>query len=81
MGFGAVLAQIDGHDANRLRGEPPLAVGKKCICHQLIAMGGIPANIQVWLFFAFAAAFAIKVPMFPLHSWLPDAHVQAPTAG
>ncbi|MBN2044322.1 MAG: NADH-quinone oxidoreductase subunit M [Anaerolineales bacterium] len=47
----------------------------------LIAKGGIPADIQTWLFFAFAAAFAIKVPMWPLHSWLPDAHVQAPTAG
>jgi NADH-quinone oxidoreductase subunit M len=43
--------------------------------------GSIPANIQMWLFLAFAAAFAIKVPMWPLHSWLPDAHVQAPTAG
>jgi NADH-quinone oxidoreductase subunit M len=47
----------------------------------LIAKGGIPANIQLWLFLAFAAAFAIKVPMWPLHSWLPDAHVEAPTAG
>ncbi len=47
----------------------------------LIATGGIPANIQMWLFIAFAAAFAIKVPMWPLHSWLPDAHVEAPTAG
>ncbi len=47
----------------------------------LIQMGGIPGNIQFWLFLAFAAAFAIKVPMWPLHSWLPDAHVQAPTAG
>jgi len=47
----------------------------------LVSMGGIPANIQMWLFLAFAAAFAIKVPMWPLHSWLPDAHVQAPTAG
>jgi NADH-quinone oxidoreductase subunit M len=47
----------------------------------LIAKGGIPANIQIWLFIAFAAAFAIKVPMWPLHSWLPDAHVEAPTAG
>ncbi len=47
----------------------------------LIAMGGIPADIQRWLFLAFAIAFAIKVPMWPLHSWLPDAHVQAPTAG
>jgi NADH-quinone oxidoreductase subunit M len=47
----------------------------------LLAMGGIPAQAQFWLFLAFAAAFAIKVPMWPLHSWLPDAHVQAPTAG
>ena len=48
---------------------------------ELIARGGIPASIQLWLFLAFAAAFAIKVPMWPLHSWLPDAHVEAPTAG
>ncbi len=41
----------------------------------------IMANVQIWLFLAFAAAFAIKVPMWPLHSWLPDAHVEAPTAG
>jgi NADH-quinone oxidoreductase subunit M len=47
----------------------------------LLAIGGIPAEAQFWLFLAFAAAFAIKVPMWPLHSWLPDAHVQAPTAG
>lgn len=47
----------------------------------LVAKGGIPANIQMWLFIAFGAAFAIKVPMWPLHSWLPDAHVEAPTAG
>lgn len=37
--------------------------------------------VQIWLFLAFGAAFAIKVPMWPLHSWLPDAHVEAPTAG
>jgi NADH-quinone oxidoreductase subunit M len=48
---------------------------------ELLAKGGIPADIQMWLFIAFAAAFAIKVPMWPLHSWLPDAHVEAPTAG
>jgi NADH-quinone oxidoreductase subunit M len=47
----------------------------------LIATAGIPAGTQFWLFLAFAAAFAIKVPMWPLHSWLPDAHVEAPTAG
>ena len=48
---------------------------------ELIAQGNIPANVQIWLFLAFTAAFAIKVPMWPLHSWLPDAHVEAPTAG
>lgn len=47
----------------------------------LVARGNIPANAQMWLFLAFTAAFAIKVPMWPLHSWLPDAHVEAPTAG
>jgi len=47
----------------------------------LITQGSIPADIQMLLFLAFAAAFAIKVPMWPLHSWLPDAHVEAPTAG
>ncbi|OQX91223.1 MAG: Fe-S-binding domain-containing protein, partial [candidate division Zixibacteria bacterium 4484_95] len=41
----------------------------------------IAHNIQLWLFGAFALAFAIKVPMFPFHTWLPDAHVEAPTAG
>jgi NADH-quinone oxidoreductase subunit M len=47
----------------------------------LMAKGGIDPHTQLWLFIAFAAAFAIKVPMWPLHSWLPDAHVEAPTAG
>jgi NADH-quinone oxidoreductase subunit M len=47
----------------------------------LITKGGIDPHTQLWLFIAFAAAFAIKVPMWPLHSWLPDAHVEAPTAG
>jgi len=41
----------------------------------------IKENIQNWMFAAFALSFAIKVPIFPLHTWLPDAHVQAPTAG
>ncbi|PLY00441.1 MAG: NADH-quinone oxidoreductase subunit M [Desulfuromonas sp.] len=41
----------------------------------------IPADMQIWLFLAFAFSFAIKVPMFPLHTWLPDAHTEAPTAG
>ena len=41
----------------------------------------IPVGMQFWLCAAFFLAFAIKVPMFPLHTWLPDAHVEAPTAG
>jgi NADH-quinone oxidoreductase subunit M len=40
-----------------------------------------PVGMQNWVFLAFAIAFAIKVPMFPFHTWLPDAHVEAPTAG
>src|ERR1044072_59817 len=41
----------------------------------------IPLRLQFWFFAAFALAFAIKVPLFPFHTWLPDAHVEAPTAG
>ncbi len=49
---------------------------------ELYAVGPtIRENIQNWMFVAFAFSFAIKIPLFPLHTWLPDAHVQAPTAG
>ncbi len=41
----------------------------------------VPVALQTYLFLAFAVAFAIKVPLFPFHTWLPDAHVEAPTAG
>jgi len=41
----------------------------------------LTATEQAWLFFAFLIAFAVKVPMFPVHTWLPDAHVEAPTGG
>jgi NADH-quinone oxidoreductase subunit M len=50
---------------NRLAGDPAL----------------IPGNVKFWLWMAFALAFFIKVPLFPFHTWLPDAHVEAPTAG
>ncbi len=40
-----------------------------------------PAEAQMWLWLAFFASFAVKMPMWPVHTWLPDAHVQAPTAG
>ena len=50
---------------------------------QLADLAALPLTMteQVWLFFAFLAAFAVKVPMFPVHTWLPDAHVEAPTGG
>ncbi|MGA8691677.1 MAG: NADH-quinone oxidoreductase subunit M [Methyloceanibacter sp.] len=42
---------------------------------------GFSASMQTWLWFAFLASFAVKLPMWPVHTWLPDAHVEAPTAG
>ena len=50
---------------------------------QLADMAAQPLTLveQTWLFFAFLVAFAVKVPMFPVHTWLPDAHVEAPTGG
>jgi NADH-quinone oxidoreductase subunit M len=47
----------------------------------VLAQAGFSAETQKWLFFGFFAAFAIKVPVFPFHTWLPDAHTEAPTAG
>jgi NADH-quinone oxidoreductase subunit M len=46
-----------------------------------LAQLDIPAGAQTWLWLAFFASFAVKIPMWPVHTWLPDAHVQAPTAG
>ncbi len=50
---------------------------------QLVDLYSLPLSLQeqTWLFFAFLIAFAVKVPMFPVHTWLPDAHVEAPTGG
>ncbi|MBS2022804.1 MAG: NADH-quinone oxidoreductase subunit M [Deltaproteobacteria bacterium] len=47
----------------------------------LLASASFTPEVQMWLFAAFALAFAIKVPMFPLHTWLPDAHTEAPAVG
>jgi len=46
-----------------------------------LMQAGFPAQLQTWLWLAFFASFAVKVPMWPVHTWLPDAHVEAPTAG
>lgn len=48
--------------------------------YKLVSLG-VPLGTQYWLFALFGLAFAIKVPLFPLHTWLPDAHTQAPTGG
>jgi NADH-quinone oxidoreductase subunit M len=48
---------------------------------EIAEQANFAASTGRWLFFAFAVAFAVKVPMFPLHTWLPDAHTQAPTGG
>lgn len=47
----------------------------------LLSGAGLPASFQWWVFAAFFLGFAVKVPVFPFHTWLPDAHVEAPTAG
>ncbi len=47
----------------------------------LMETANMPGSMQVWLWLAFFASFAVKMPMWPVHTWLPDAHVEAPTAG
>jgi NADH-quinone oxidoreductase subunit M len=48
---------------------------------RLLLAHNFPASMQTWLWLAFFASFAVKMPMWPVHTWLPDAHVEAPTAG
>ncbi|HXC25232.1 MAG TPA: NADH-quinone oxidoreductase subunit M, partial [Gemmatimonadaceae bacterium] len=64
------------HNANPLTGTPNFS-------YDALLLAGKPltSTETLWLFLAFFMAFAVKVPMFPFHTWLPDAHVQAPTAG
>jgi NADH-quinone oxidoreductase subunit M len=57
------------------------AAGVRSFDITVLAHTPVQPRLQMWLFAAFALAFAIKVPMFPFHTWLPDAHVEAPTAG
>ena len=47
----------------------------------VLYLNPVAPRVQFWIFFAFFLGFAVKVPMFPLHTWLPDAHTEAPTAG
>ncbi len=57
-------------------GNPTFDLGSLAACAR-----ALPRGTQLWLFLAFFVAFAIKVPLFPFHTWLPDAHTEAPTAG
>jgi NADH-quinone oxidoreductase subunit M len=58
-----------------------VAAGAWSFAYEDLLRLDFPLGQQLWLFAAFALAFAIKVPMFPFHTWLPDAHVEAPTGG
>ena len=58
-----------------------MATGSYTFDIEKLALLDVAPRTQFWFFLAFALAFAIKVPLFPFHTWLPDAHVQAPTAG
>jgi len=71
-----------------LTGSVLMLVGLIALLHatgtlefQALAATKLSPDLQAWLFVAFSAAFAVKVPMFPVHTWLPDAHTEAPTAG
>jgi NADH-quinone oxidoreductase subunit M len=64
-----------------LAGQYADATGAMSFAYENLLTLRLPGNLQMWLFLAFAVAFAIKVPLFPFHTWLPDAHVEAPTAG
>jgi NADH-quinone oxidoreductase subunit M len=56
-------------------------LGERTFDLERLASMELPTGTQSWLFAAFALAFAVKVPIWPLHTWLPDAHTEAPTAG
>jgi NADH-quinone oxidoreductase subunit M len=70
------------YNSTGLLGRPGLGNPATFAIEQFHKIGAqIPADLQFWIFLAFFVGFAIKVPMFPFHTWLPDAHVEAPTAG
>ena len=71
-----------------LAGSVLMLVGLIALLHatgtlsfEALAKTKLNPELQAWLFLAFTAAFGVKVPMFPVHTWLPDAHTEAPTAG
>ena len=79
--FGSVLMLLGILALYFLSGSASYGLGEPTFDFLKLTQLLLPLNIQIWLFVAFFFAFAIKVPMFPFHTWLPDAHVEAPTAG
>lgn len=77
--FGSLLMLVAivylGWQAGLLEGKPNFSY------EAIFAIAELRPAVAFWLFLAFFVAFAVKVPMFPFHTWLPDAHVEAPTAG
>lgn len=77
--FGSLLMLVAivylGWQAGMLEGKPNFSYDA------VLAITELRPGVALWLFLAFFVAFAVKVPMFPFHTWLPDAHVEAPTAG
>jgi NADH-quinone oxidoreductase subunit M len=63
------------------RSAGPVGHGTFDVQQLIPVAGSLPVSTARWLFLAFFVAFAVKVPLFPLHTWLPDAHTEAPTAG
>src|ERR1700720_3964787 len=80
-GFVIMLLAILALYFNYAKTLPQGAVGTFDIPTLLAATQQFPDSLKIWLFWGFFFAFAIKVPMFPFHTWLPDAHTEAPTAG
>ncbi|MGH9707670.1 MAG: complex I subunit 4 family protein, partial [Candidatus Acidiferrales bacterium] len=80
--FGSILMLVAILWLYNLTGSFDLAgYGNIAGIQQFLARKALPPHTELWLFGAFFLAFAIKVPVFPLHTWLPDAHTDAPTAG
>ncbi len=79
--FGSVLMLLGILALYFLNGDPAFGTGIPTFNIPTLFNIRLPLHMQLWIFASFFLGFAIKVPLFPFHTWLPDAHVEAPTAG
>lgn len=79
--FGSVLMLLGILALYFLNADPAFGTGQLTFNILTLSNIHLPLHTQLWIFAAFFLGFAIKVPLFPFHTWLPDAHVEAPTAG